>query len=131
MRTLLVVTTQCMVKHKRAVDVKCADCHRYVGEMTPDVFTRALYYSLSRGGIKCPDCRALSCKLCGRRDSKTEGRVQHSFHALLERDVSETLGEDFCKICEADYLSGPYELEQLRAARRVRYSSSVTKLVVL
>lgn len=45
-------------------EVFCVDCRDSVGTMTGRIFQRAMIFGLSRGGVKCPDCRKKSCPRC-------------------------------------------------------------------
>lgn len=47
------------------VDVYCVDCQSSIGTMKNDTLIRAIVHNCHRGGVKCPQCRARSCAVCG------------------------------------------------------------------
>jgi hypothetical protein len=48
--------------------VFCSDCHGEIGTMTGETLLRAILNTANKGGVKCPDCRKISCARCGIRN---------------------------------------------------------------
>lgn len=48
-----------------AHEVYCVDCSKSIGTMTGKILLEAIVRTHERGGVKCPDCRRLSCGVCG------------------------------------------------------------------
>lgn len=46
-------------------EVFCNDCRQSIGTMTGDILSQAIIRTANRGGVKCPDCRKISCTVCG------------------------------------------------------------------
>ena len=45
--------------------VWCINCWKEIGTMDGDTLAAAMLWAAGRGGVKCPECRAVSCKTCG------------------------------------------------------------------
>lgn len=51
--------------------VYCAACQNTIGKLSAQQVTEAIIATLGRGGVLCPQCRSVTCDLCG-----TLGMVQ-------------------------------------------------------
>lgn len=56
---------ECIRVTDGAWEVFCTDCHKSIGTMTGNDVIRAILATRKRGGIKCPECRGVSCVRCG------------------------------------------------------------------
>lgn len=45
-------------------DVYCCVCSKGIGTFTSEILTHAIMKSLDRGGVRCPECRKLTCQFC-------------------------------------------------------------------
>lgn len=61
-------------------EVFCTDCKKSVETMTGSTFNRAIIFALTRGGLKCPECRKNSCGRC------------HTYHGK----------STLCKLCKLE-----------------------------
>lgn len=45
-------------------NIRCTDCFNSIGTMCGTTMLEAHVFGLSRGGIKCPECRKTACPKC-------------------------------------------------------------------
>jgi len=43
------------------------DCKAEIGTMDGDTIRKAIIHNIGKGGVKCPNCRAHTCKSCNSR----------------------------------------------------------------
>ena len=55
-----------------AWEVFCNRCGKTLGTMTGSGVQDAVLSTLGRGGVLCPDCRSMTCDICGEPASVTE-----------------------------------------------------------
>lgn len=55
-------------------DVSCLDCEKSIGTMHSKTLQSAVIANLDKGGIKCPECRAVSCDICGDNHLLSRGK---------------------------------------------------------
>ena len=46
-------------------DVVCNFCHSSIGTMDFAAVRSAIFSTIGRGGVRCPDCRKSTCDVCG------------------------------------------------------------------
>jgi hypothetical protein len=52
--------------HSNIVQLECVSCHKVIdGTMTYEIAMQAIMKNSARGGVKCPECREMSCAVCG------------------------------------------------------------------
>jgi len=55
-------------------DVFCLDCEKSIGTMHSVTLQEAILAMSNKGGVKCPNCRAVSCDHCGENHLVSRGR---------------------------------------------------------
>lgn len=53
-------------------EVFCCDCRKSLETMNYETLSRAMWATREKGGVKCPECRKLSCRRCGAYLSERE-----------------------------------------------------------
>ena len=69
--------------------VACVDCRVDLGTMTAEILRRAIIFAIEFGGVKCPDCRAISCNSCGEIPYRGLDLAGHCFFCKVDAGLLE------------------------------------------
>jgi DNA-directed RNA polymerase subunit RPC12/RpoP len=70
-------------------EVWCCDCQKSIGTMNSSFLMAALRHAATKGGVKCPDCRKVSCVACGTPLNEKEMKGDSPYHCwFCKQEVS-------------------------------------------
>ncbi len=103
-------------------EVRCVRCGKEIGTMSSAILMGAIRFAQDKGGVMCPGCRALACKICG---EELHGFAGTSCCWGKEGTPLEHIAEEAARELGAETLSSSLNLNEKFSACYVNYEYSV------